>query len=141
MKLIKLLQLNLFLIFITTNLIADNNYYKEGQLLFDKKNYKEAKFKFEQDLVFNPKSEKSYLFLSKIYNIQENKSLEEQNLKTVLLLNPKNEEATYNLSKLKLKESDYLESKKLIDQLLVFCKKYCQKSNDLQKVIENSLKK
>jgi len=141
MKFIKFLKLNLFLIFITTNVIADNNYFKEGQLLFDKKNYKEAKFKFEQDIVFNPKSEKSYLFLSKIYNKQKKKKLEEQNLKTVLLLNPKNEEATYNLSKLKLKESDYLESKKLIDQLLIFCVNYCIKSKKIKTEIEKSLKK
>ena len=39
------------------------------------------------------------------------------------------------------KKSDFKGSKKLIDQLLVFCKKYCQKSNDLLKEIENSLKK
>ena len=31
--------------------------------------------------------------------------LEEKNLNTVILLNPKNEEAVYNLAKLKLKES------------------------------------
>ena len=56
-----------------------------------------AKFKFEQDIVFNPKNEKSYLYLSKIFNKLKKKELEEKNLNTVLLINPKNEEATYNL--------------------------------------------
>ena len=41
----------------------------------------------------------SYLYLSKIFKNLEKKDLEEQNLKTVILLNPKNEEAIYNLSK------------------------------------------
>ena len=31
----------------------------------------------------------SYLYLSKIFNKQENNDLEEKNLKTVILLNPK----------------------------------------------------
>ena len=59
-----------------------------------------------KDIVFNPKSEKSYLYLSKIFNKLE-KNLEELNLNTVILLNPKNEEALYNLAKLKLSSSDY----------------------------------
>ena len=43
------------------------------------------KFKFEQDIVMNPKSEMSYLYLSRIfYNFKE-KVLEEQNLHTVIL--------------------------------------------------------
>ena len=32
-----------------------------------------AKFKFEQDIVFNPKNEKSYLYLSKIFLNKKNK--------------------------------------------------------------------
>ena len=105
------------------------------------KKFEEAKFKFEQDIVYNPKSEQSYLYLSKIFKNLEKKILEEQNLNTVILLNPKNEEATYNLAKLKLNESDFIESKKLIEQLLIFCKNYCQKSKKLKVEIENSLKK
>ena len=41
------------------------------------------------------------------------KRLEEQNLKTVMLLNPRNEEAIYHLAKLKLKTSDFQKSKEL----------------------------
>ena len=44
----------------------------------------------------------SYLYLSKIFKSFDKKILEEQNLNTVILINPKNEEAVYNLAKLKL---------------------------------------
>tara|TARA_B100000242_G_scaffold209846_1_gene152555 strand:+ start:118 stop:504 length:387 start_codon:yes stop_codon:yes gene_type:complete len=120
---------------------ANTQYFNEGLNLFKKKKYEEAKFKFEQDIVFNPKSEMSYLYLSKIYKNLKKKKLEEQNLKTVILLNPTNEEATYNLAKLKLDSSDYKKSKELNDNLISFCNKFCDKSYKLKTEIENLLKK
>ena len=137
----RLFKINFFLFFVCTSLIASTNYFEEGLILFEKKEFDKAKFKFEQDIVFNPKNAKSYLYLSKIFKEKENKELEEKNLNTVILLNPKNEEATYNLAQLKLKKSDFEESKILIDRLIVFCKKYCEKSQKLKIQIENSLKK
>tara|TARA_X000001036_G_scaffold118126_1_gene111597 strand:- start:4681 stop:5097 length:417 start_codon:yes stop_codon:yes gene_type:complete len=137
----KLLKIIFFLFLTSGNLLANTAYFNEGLILYEKKKLDKAKFKFEQDIVFNPKNEKSYLYLSKIFNEQKKKKLEEENLNTVILLNPKNEEAIYNLAKLKLKESDFIKSKKLIEQLLVFCKNYCQKSQKLRIEIENSLKK
>ena len=137
----KHIKIIFFLIFFSTNSFAESNFYKEGLLLYEKKQLKKAKFKFEQDLVLNPKNEKSYLYLSKIFNDQKKNKLEEQNLNSVILLDPKNEEAIYNLAKLKLSKSDYENSIKLIDQVLVFCKNYCQKSTELKKEIENSQKK
>ena len=121
--------------------IAKNSYFSEGLIYYENKQFDKAKFKFEQDLVYNPKSEKSYLYLSKIFNSQNKKELEEKNLNTVILLNPKNEEAVFNLAKLKLEESDYNESKKMIEKLLKFCKNFCQKSKQLKTQIEKSLKK
>ena len=120
---------------------AGTNYFDEGLIFFKNKEFDKAKFKFEQDIVFNPKNEKSYLYLSKIFNEQKKREQEEKNLNTVILLNPKNEEATYNLAKLKLKESDFEESKKLIENLIIFCKDYCQKSQNLKIEIDKSLKK
>ena len=137
----RLLKIIFFLVLVSSNVLAGANYFNEGLALYEKKELDKAKFKFEQDIVFNPKNEKSYLYLSKIFNKQEKKKLEEKNLNTVILLNPKNEEATYNLAKLKLKESDFKKSKELIDRLLIFCKSYCQKSQKLKIEIENSLKK
>ena len=137
----KILKIILLCIFLNSNLQANSSYFEQGLIFYNKSELEKAKFKFEQDLVINPKSEKSYLYLSKIFNLQEKKEMEERNLDTVLLLNPKNEEAIYNLSKLKLKKSDYSESKKLNDRLLIFCKDYCQKSENLKIEIENSIRK
>ena len=128
----RLLQIIFFVFLFFNNLQAGPNYFNEGLIFYEKKELDKAKFKFEQDIVFNPKNEKSYLYLSKIFNKQEKTELEEKNLNTVILLNPTNEEATYNLAQLKLKESDFDGSKKLIEKLLIFCKDYCQKSNTLK---------
>ena len=137
----KFYKLIFIFIFFMTYAHANKNYFEEGLLLYKKKQFDKAKFKFEQDIVFNPKSEKSYLFLSKIYKEEKNTRLEEKNLNTVILLNPKNEEANYNLARLKLLESDFSKSKKLIDELLNFCVDFCKKSQKLKIEIENSQKK
>ena len=137
----KLLKIIFILLLIPNNLLANKDYFNQGLILYKKNELEKAKFKFEQDLVFNPKSEKSYLYLSRIFNIQKKKELEEKNLNTVILLNPKNEEAVFNLAKLRLDQSDYKGSKKLIEQLLNFCKNYCQKSTQLKIQIDNSSKK
>ena len=83
----------------------------------------------------------SYLYLSKIYKNLDKKNLEEQNLNTVILLNPKNEEAIYNLAKLKLESSDYKKSKELNNRLIGLCNKFCFKSEELKIEIENLSKK
>ena len=137
----RIIRYLIIILFITNNVNANNSYFSEGLTLFEKKEFDKAKFKFEQDIVFNPKSEKSYLYLSKIFNIKKKKELEEKNLNTVILLNPNNEEAVFNLAELRLSQSNYKESKKLTDKLLKICKKYCQKGKSLKVEIENSLKK
>ena len=141
MKFMKILIYLIILALVSNNLLAKNNYFSEGLTLFENRQFDKAKFKFEQDIVHNPKNEKSYLYLSKIFNIKKEKELEEQNLNTVILLNPNNEEAIFNLAELKLEESNYEESKKLIEKLLLVCKQYCQKSKSLQTEVDKSLKK
>ena len=47
---------------------AKSEYFNEGVNLYNKEKLEEAQFKFEQEIVFNPKSELSYLYLSKIFN-------------------------------------------------------------------------
>ena len=121
--------------------MAQTKNFQEGVDLFNKKKFDTAKFKFEQDIVINPKSEKSYLYLSKIFKQQDKKELEEQNLNTVILLNPRNEEAIFNLAKLKLSTSDYKKSLELNKKLKLVCKTYCNKSDQLKKEIENLSKK
>ena len=129
------------LFFLSTNLFAKSEYVKEGIDLYNKNKFDDAKFKFEQDIVFNPKSELSYLYLSKIFNKQDKRNLEERNLNTVMLLNPKNEEAIYNLARLKLTSSDYKKSKELNKKLKSICSKFCNKSDQLKIEIENLSKK
>ena len=121
--------------------LAKNKFFEEGLNLYKVKKYDEAKFKFEQDIVFNPKSEMSYLYLSKIFRSFDDKNLEEQNLNTVILINPKNEEAIYNLAKLKLDSSDYERSRELNDRLMGVCNNFCEKSKKLKTEIENLSKK
>ena len=138
---IKFLKILFVLILLPSNLFANTKYFEDGLNLFTNKKYEEAKFKFEQDIVFNPKNEMSYLYLSKIFKNLKNKNLEEQNLKTVILLNPNNEEAIYFLAKLKLDESDYKKSKELNNRLSMLCDKFCDKSIELKIEIENLSKK
>ena len=132
-----------FLIFIFSflNLKADINYFQKGKSLYKEKKYDLAKFKFEQDIVFNPKNENSYLYLAKIYKFKKDDSEEEKNLNTVILLNPKNEEAVLNLALLKIRKSNYEETKKLIKDLKDICKKLCQQTSSLQNKLDEVLKK
>ena len=108
---------------------------------FKDKKFNKAKFKFEQDIVFNPKSENSYLYLSKIFKEFDRKDLQEQNLNTVILLNPQNEEAIYSLAKLKLENSDYKTSLELNKKLINMCNKFCIESKKLKVEIESLSKK
>ncbi len=132
----------IIIIFLFSNILeAKTDYFNDAVNLFKVKKFEKAKFKFEQDIVLNPKSELSYLYLSKIFKNLNKKNLEEQNLNTVLLLNPKNEEAIYNLAKLKLETSDYKKSKELNKRLISLCVNFCQKSKKLNIEIDNLSKK
>ena len=132
----------LIILFLIPNvLLAKSKYFNEGINLYKNNKFEDAKFKFEQDLVFNPKSELSYLYLSKIFNKQDKRELEEQNLNTVMLLNPNNEEAIFYLVKLKLSSSDYKKSKELNKKLKLICNNFCDQSDKLKIEIENLSKK
>ena len=138
---IKKIKFLIFLIILPNYLFAKSEYFQDGIELFNQNKLDDAKFKFEQNIVYNPKSELSYLYLSKIFNKQDRKNLEEQNLNTVVLLNPKNEEAIYYLAKLKLIKSDYKKSKELNTRLKLICNNFCDKSDKLKIEIENLLNK
>ena len=122
----------LFLILFTqTSIYSKEGFFAEGVKLFEEKKFDDSKFKFEQDIVFNPKSELSYLYLAKIFKVENNDDLVEQNLNAVILINPKNEEALYLLTLLRIKKSDYNESDKLIKNFEKVCKKMCNKKSEL----------
>ena len=101
----------ILIIFILLSLInytwAENNFYEEGEKKYQEKKYEQSKFLFQRSIVFNPKDYNSYLYLAKIYNFEDNRSEERKNINTVLLLDPKNEEANYILMKIELKNSNY----------------------------------
>ena len=132
---------SLIFIFSFLNLKAEINYFQKGKSLYKEKKYDLAKFKFEQDLVFNPKNEDSYLYLAKIFKFKKDDNQEESNLKTVILLNPKNEEAIYHLALLKIKKSNYTETKKLLESFKANCQNLCQKSSELTDKLNSITKK
>ena len=138
---IRSFKISIIFLFLQSSLLANTQYFKDGVKLFNKKNLTKAKFKFEQDIVFNPKNEKSYLYLAKIYKVKKNDDLEESYLNTVILLNPKNEEAILNLAFLKIRKSNYSETKNLIKDLRKVCEKLCQETSDLEKRLNTLLKK
>ena len=127
---IKIFVIYLFLI--SGGAAIQSNYFEEGIKLYQNKKFDESKILFERDLVFNPKSEKSYLYLAKIFNESNNDEELEVNLNNVLLINPQNDEAIYMLILLKIKQSDYNRAKELIDQFIVICKSFCSKKNEIQ---------
>ena len=124
-------------LFISTSIFAKNSFFLEAEKLYKEKKYSQSKFKFEKDIVFNPKNEMSYLYLAKIFNQQKDDFMEEQNLNTVILLNPKNEEALYLLALLNIKKSDYDKSEKLIKDFKQVCSAFCKKESELIKKLEN----
>jgi len=130
---------SIFIFFLNTNLLAERDFFTEGKELFDKKKYNEAKFKFEKDIVFNPKNDKSYLYLSKIFKQKDKINLEEKNLKTVILLNPKNEEAILNLIFLNIKNSDFSKSEELITTFEKVCVNLCTSAVSAKKNLADAL--
>ena len=112
---------------LTNSVLAENTFFEEGKKKYNEKKYEESKFLFQRSIVFNPKDHYSYLYLAKIYNYQDNKKEEQKNINTVLLLDPKNEEANYLLMEIELKKSNYLKVKELAENFTKICNKLCDK--------------
>ena len=128
--------IKIFLVYalsISSSQALKSEYFNKGKSFFDKKDFKNSKVFFEKDIVFNPKSESSYLYLAKIFNIKENEEEEEMNLRNVLILNPKNDEAIYMLINLKIKQSDYDGADGLIKKFELVCKNFCSKKEEILK--------
>jgi len=122
----------IYLFLTSAGMTVQSNYFEKGIKLYQKKKFDESKILFERDLVFNPKSEKSYLYLAKIFNENNNDQEEEMNLSNVLLLNPQNDEAIYMLTLLKIKQSDYNKAKELIKKFNLVCESFCSKRAEIQ---------
>jgi len=120
---------------ILANSLAKNSYYEKAIKFFNEKDYNEAKFYFEKNIVFNPKNELSYFYLSKIASINNDKIQEKLYLDSVLVLNPKNEDVLYRKILIDIKEGDFARAK---ENNLVFskvCKALCEKKDEIIKAL------
>ena len=122
---------------LTNSVLAENTFFEEGKKKYNEKKYEESKFLFQRSIVFNPKDQDSYLYLAKIYNFEDNKSEEQKNINTVLLLDPKNEEANYLLMEIELKKSNYSKVKELAENFSKICNKLCDKKTLILKSLKN----
>jgi len=136
----KILKLTLFF-YLIINLInssfSKENFFDEGLKLYKDKKYEDARFMFERSIVFNPKDSKSYLYLAKIYNIEEDQKKEEKNLEATLLIEPDNEEAILMTMKIALKKSNYSKVKDLSKTFTKVCKKLCEENKGILETLAN----
>ena len=121
----------------TSIAIANESFYDEAVKMYNEKNYDNAKFLFERNIVYNPKNVNSYLYLAKIYNKKEEQNKEEQNLDTVLLIDPNNEEAILMSMKIALKKSNYSKVKNFSDTFVKICKKLCDENDSIKESLKN----
>ena len=117
--------------------LSSENFFKKGLKFYNDKKYKDARFMFERGIVFNPKDSNSYLYLAKIYNIEEDKKKEEKNLEATLLIEPNNEEAILMTMKIALEKSNYLKVKNLSKTFSKVCKKLCDENKGILETLSN----
>jgi tetratricopeptide (TPR) repeat protein len=136
-KFFKLITLVYLSIFLTNFALSSENFFDEAIKLYQDKKYEDARFLFERNIVFNPKDAKSYLYLAKIYNHEEDQRKEEYNLDTALLIEPNNEEVILMLMQIALKKSNFSKVKDLSETFAKVCKKLCNENNEIQKSLKN----
>ena len=136
----KIFKLTLFF-YLIINFInssfSKENFFDEGLKLYNDKKYEDARFMFERSIVFNPKDSKSYLYLAKIYNIEEDQKKEEKNLEATLLIEPDKEEAILMTMKIALKKSNYSKVKDLSKTFTKVCKKLCEENKGILETLAN----
>ena len=108
----------ILLLIVTFNLnyIANaeqKDFFNDAKELYEKESYDDSKYLFQRNIVYNPKDSISYLYLAKIFKKEENKRELEKNINTVLLLEPKNEEAMYLLIDIELERSNFSKAEQL----------------------------
>ena len=137
MKKIKFIFLFYLAVNISSFSIATESFFDKGLELYQEKKYEDAKFMFEKSIVFNPKDSNSYLYLAKIYNIEEDQLKEEKNLETTLLIEPDNEEAILMTMKIALEKSSYSKVKDLSKTFSKVCKKLCEENKGILETLAN----
>ena len=136
-KIFKLITSISFLFFSINAALSEENFFNEALKMYQNEKYEDARFMLERNIVFNPKDAKSYLYLAKIYNHEEDQNKEEYNLETTLLIEPNNEEAILMLMKIALKKSNYSKVNNLSQTFKKVCKKLCDENNEIQKSLKN----
>ena len=136
-KIIKLTLLIYLQINIFNCSFGNENFFNKGLELYNDKKYEDARFMFERSLVFNPKDSNSYLYLAKIYNIEEDQMKEEKNLMATLLIEPNNEEAILMTMKIALEKSNYSKVKDLSKTFSKVCKKLCDENKGVLEALSN----
>ena len=136
-KFFKIISPVFFLVFFINTAFSKENFFDEALKMYQDKKYDDARFMLERNIVFNPKDAKSYLYLAKIYNHEENQRKEEHNLDTALLIEPNNEEAILMLMKIALKKSNYSKVKELSQTFVKVCEKLCDENDEIQKSLKN----
>jgi Tfp pilus assembly protein PilF len=133
-KIFKITTLLFFLVFSANLASSKENFFDEALKMYQDN---EARFMLERNIVFNPKDAKSYLYLAKIYNHEEDQRKEEYNLDTALLIEPNNEEAILMLMKIALEKSNYSKVKDLSQTFIKVCEKLCDENDEIQKSLKN----
>ena len=136
-KIIKLVTVFFISATLINSALAESSFFEEGKIKYNEKKYEESKFLFQRSIIFNPKDSSSYLYLAKIYKFEDNKSEEQKNINTVLLLDPQNEEANYLLMEIELKKSNYSKVKELSKNFSKICQKLCDKNILILESLEN----
>ena len=136
-KKFKLILLFYLLINILNYSISNENFFDKGLEFYNEKKYEDARFMFERSIVFNPKDSKSYLYLAKIYNVEEDQNKEEKNLEAALLIEPSNEDAILMSMKIALDKSNYSKVKDLSKTFTKVCKRLCEEKKVILETLEN----
>tara|TARA_B100000902_G_scaffold270797_1_gene256687 strand:+ start:63 stop:500 length:438 start_codon:yes stop_codon:yes gene_type:complete len=136
-RIIKFIIFSFILIVFTNVVSGKESFFEEALKMYEQKKYDDAKFLFERNIVFNPKNVDSYLYLAKIYNKKEEQKKEQQNLDTVLLIEPSNEEAILMSMKIALEKSNYSKVQKLSETFLKVCKNLCDENNKIRESLKN----
>ena len=110
-----------------SSIAEKNNFFDEAKMLFEEEKYEESKFLFQRNIVYSPKNAESYLYLAKIFDLEENKTEQEKYIHSTLLLEPKNEEAMYLLIDIELKRSNFSKVEILKKDFNKICSIMCEK--------------
>ena len=126
----------LLILYSSTSFAIENINLTKGKNFFEKKDFEQARIEFEKSIVYNPKNIDSYIYLSKIFSEVKNEQEEKKNIKTALLLDPKNEEALLLMIKLNIKEGDYSAAEENYKILSSVCIKLCNELNEINLIIK-----